>query len=156
MQSEWFECKVRYDKTLESGLIKKTTETYLVDALSFTEAEKRFIEELEPFMTGEFIVTDIKRARISELFDSDDLNDDRWFKARIAYISLDEKSGVEKRTMQTALIQAKDFHRAVDRLDEGMKGTLGDWVIVSITETAIIDVYKFKADEENESETTTD
>ena len=70
MQSEWFECKVRYDKTLESGLIKKTTETYLVDALSFTEAEKRFIEEIEPFMSGEFMVTDIKRARITDLFDN--------------------------------------------------------------------------------------
>lgn len=153
MQSEWFECKVRYDKTLESGLIKKTTETYLVDALSFTEAEKRFIEEIEPFMTGEFIVTDIKRARLSDMFDSDDLNDDHWFKARIAYITLDEKSGVEKRTVQTALIKANDFHRAVGRLDEGMKGTLGEWVIVSITETAIIDVFKFKVNEHSGKET---
>lgn len=148
MQSEWFECKVRYDKTLENGLIKKTTETYLVDALSFTEAEKRFIEEITPFMSGEFLVTDIKRARISELFDSDDLNDDRWFKARVAFISLDEKSGVEKRTVQTVLVQANELHRALTRLDEGMKGTLGEWVIVSIAETAIIDVFKFKADEE--------
>ncbi len=148
MQSEWFECKVRYDKTLENGLIKKTTETYLVDALSFTEAEKRFIEEITPFMSGEFLVTDIKRARISELFDSDDLNDDRWFKARVAFITLDEKSGVEKRTVQTVLVQANELHRALTRLDEGMKGTLGEWVIVSIAETAIIDVFKFKADEE--------
>lgn len=148
MQSEWFECKVRYDKTLENGLIKKTTETYLVDALSFTEAEKRFIEEITPFMSGEFLVTDIKRARISELFDSDDLNDDRWFKARVAFISLDEKSGVEKRTVQTVLVQANELHRALTRLDEGMKGTLGEWVIVSIAETAIIDVFKFKADED--------
>ena len=147
MQSEWFECKVRYDKTLESGLIKKTTESYLVDAVSFTEAEKRFIEEIKPFITGEFIVTDIKRARISDLFDSEDLNDDRWFKARIAYITLDEKSGVEKRSVQSTLIQAKDFHRALSRLDEGMKGTLGDWEIVSIAETAIVDVFKFKADD---------
>ncbi|MBQ7462762.1 MAG: DUF4494 domain-containing protein [Bacteroidaceae bacterium] len=150
MQSEWFECKVRYDKTLESGLIKKTTETYLVDAISFTEAEKRFIEEITPFMSGEFIVTDIKRARLTDLFDSDDLNDDRWFKARIAYITIDEKSGVEKRTVQSTLVQANDFHRALARLDEGMKGTLGEWVIVSITETAIIDVFKFKAATEEE------
>ena len=150
MQSEWFECKVRYDKTLESGLIKKTTETYLVDALSFTEAEKRFIEEIEPFMSGEFMVTDIKRARITDLFDSVDLNDDHWFKARIAYISIDEKTAVEKRIVQSALVQANDFHRALARLDEGMKGTLGEWVIVSITETAIIDVFKFKAATEEE------
>ena len=148
MQSEWFECKVRYDKTLENGLIKKTTETYLVDALSFTEAEKRFIEEITPFMTGEFIVTDIKRARLSDLFDSDDLNDDRWFRARIAFITIDEKSGVEKRTAQNVLIQANNFHKAINRLDEGMKGTLGEWVIVTVTETAIIDVFKFKVSDE--------
>ena len=148
MQSEWFECKVRYDKTLENGLIKKTTETYLVDALSFTEAEKRFIEEITPFMTGEFIVTDIKRARLSDLFDSDDLNDDRWFRARIAFITIDEKSGVEKRTAQNVLIQANNFHRAINRLDKGMKGTLGEWVIVTVTETAIIDVVKFKVSDE--------
>jgi hypothetical protein len=148
MQSEWFECKVRYDKTLENGLIKKVTETYLVDALSFTEAEKRFIEEITPFMTGEFIVTDIKRARISEFFDSEDLSDDRWFRARIAYITLDEKTGVEKRTAQNVLIQANDFHKAINRLDEGMKGTLGEWVIVTVTETAIIDVFKFKVSDE--------
>lgn len=148
MQSEWFECKVRYDKTLENGLIKKVTETYLVDALSFTEAEKKFIEEITPFMTGEFIVTDIKRARISELFDSEDLSDDRWFRARIAYITLDEKTGVEKRTAQNVLIQANDFHKAINRLDEGMKGTLGEWVIVTVTETAIIDVFKFKVSDE--------
>ena len=148
MQSEWFECKVRYDKTLENGLIKKVTETYLVDALSFTEAEKRFIEEITPFMTGEFIVTDIKRARISELFDSEDLSDDRWFRARIAFITIDEKSGVEKRTAQNVLIQANDFHKAISRLDEGMKGTLGEWVIVTVTETAIIDVFKFKVSDE--------
>lgn len=148
MQSEWFECKVRYDKTLENGLIKKVTETYLVDALSFTEAEKRFIEEITPFMSGEFIVTDIKRARISELFDSEDLSDDRWFRARIAYITLDEKTGVEKRTAQNVLIQANDFHKAINRLDEGMKGTLGEWVIVTVAETAIIDVFKFKVSDE--------
>ena len=154
MQSEWFECKVRYDKTLESGLIKKTTETYLVDALSFTEAEKRFIEEIEPFMSGEFMVTDIKRARITDLFDSMDLNDDHWFKARIAYISIDEKTAVEKRIVQSALIQANDFHRALARLDECMKGTLGEWVIVSITETPIIDVFKFRATTEQEQKQT--
>lgn len=149
MQTEWFECKVRYDKTLENGLTKKTTDTYLVDAFSFTEAEKRFIEEIKPFVTGEFIVTDIKRARIADLIDSEDLNDDRWYKARIAFISLDEKSGVEKRTMQTALVKGQDIHRAMSLLDEGMKGTLGEWEIISIAETAIIDVFKFKADDES-------
>ena len=72
---EWFECKVKYDKTMENGLIKQVTEAYLVDALSFTEAERRFLEEIEPFMSGEYMVTDIKRAKIAELFESTADND---------------------------------------------------------------------------------
>jgi hypothetical protein len=146
--TDWFECKVKYDKTMEDGLIKTTTETYLVDALSFTEAEKRFIEEIEPFMTGEFIVTDIKRARLSELMESEDLTDDKWFKARVAYTSLDEKKGIEKRTVQSVLVQAKDFPTSLKNLEIRMRGTLGEWSIVSITETKIMDIFKSKPDEE--------
>ena len=146
--TEWFECKVKYDKTMENGLIKTTTDTYLVDAISFTEAEKRFIEEIEPYMTGEFVVSDIKRAKLSEIMESGDLTDDKWFKARVAYITIDEKKGTEKRSVQTILIQAKDFHTSLKNLDKGMHGTLGDWAIVSITETKIIDIYKSQPDEE--------
>ena len=146
--TEWFECKVKHDKTMEDGLIKTVTDTYLVDAISFTEAEKRFIEEIEPFMIGEFIVTDIKRARLSELMESEDLTDDKWFKARVAYIKLDEKKGTEKRTVQSILIQAKDFRTSLKNLEQGMRGTLGDWAIVSITETKIMDIFKSKPDEE--------
>ena len=146
--TEWFECKVKYDKTMEDGLIKSTTETYLVDAISFTEAEKRFIEEIEPFMVGEFIVTDIKRARLSEVMESEDLTDDKWFKARVAYITIEEKKGTEKRTVQSILIQAKDFRTSLKNLDKGMHGTLGDWAIVSITETKIMDIFKSQPNEE--------
>ena len=124
--TEWFECKVKYDKTMEDGLIKSTTETYLVDAISFTEAEKRFIEEIEPFMVGEFIVTDIKRARLSEVMESEDLTDDKWFKARVAYITIDEKKGTEKRTVQSILIQAKDFRTSLKNLDKGIGGRRDD------------------------------
>ena len=145
MNTEWFECKVRYDKTMENGQIKKVTEAYLVDALSFTEAEKRFLEEIEPFMSGEFTVIDIKRARIAELVESIDSQDDRWFKTKVAFISLDEKTGVEKRTTQTILVQAAELREAVKNLDEWMKGTLGDYVIVSVAETPLIDVYRYKA-----------
>lgn len=143
MNSEWFECKVRFDKTLETGLMKKVTETYLVDALSFTEAEHRFIEEMTPYISGEFTVTDIKRARLAYVFESEDAAADRWFKAKVAYITLDEKSGAEKRTNQNVLVQATDFRDAVKVLDKNMEGTLGDWVIVSIAETLIMDVFHY-------------
>ena len=148
MNNEWFECKVRYDKTMETGLLKKVTETYVVEALSFTEAERRFIEEMRPLISGEFIVTDIKRAKLTELFESINAAADRWFKAKVAYITLDEVSGAEKRTNQTMLVQATDFRAAVKELDKGMEGTLGDWVIVSITETNIMDVFHYVKKEE--------
>ncbi len=143
MITEWFECKVRYDKVMDDGLIKKVNETYLVDALSFTEAEKRFLEEIEPFMSGEFIVTDIKRAKISELFESEDLQADRWFKAKVAFITIDEKTEKEKRTIQTMMVQAVDFKDALKNLEKNMAGTLGVFVITSITETKIMDVYRY-------------
>lgn len=143
---EEFECKVKYDKTMENGLVKSVTEPYLVDAVNFTEAERRFIEEIQPFMTGEFTVTDIRRARLAEIVESIDLTDDHWYKARIAYITIDEKKGVEKRIMQSILIQAKDFHTALKNLDSSMAGTLGDWAVVSMTETRIMDIFKYVAD----------
>jgi hypothetical protein len=148
MNSDWFECKARFDKTMETGVQKKVTETYLVDALSFTEAERRFIEEMTPRISGEFTVKDIKRASLSEIFESNDAAADRWFKAKVAYISLDEKTGAEKRTNQLVLVQATDFRDALKNLDHGMEGTLGDWVIVSITETPIMDVFRYKKAEE--------
>lgn len=146
MAKDWFECKVRYDKTLETGLLKKVTESYLVDALSFTEAEERFLQEIEPMMSGEYSVSDIKRAKISELFESIDTTDDKWYKAKVAYIAYDEKKGVEKRTNQIMLIQAKDLRVAVQNLDKAMQGTMGDWDIISIAETPIMDIFKFTAD----------
>ncbi len=130
--------------------MKTTSETYLVDALSFTEAEKRFLEEIEPFMSGEFLVTDIKRARIAELFESEDAEDDRWYKARVAFITLDEKTGAEKRTVQTDLVQAKDLRLAIKNLDKGMEGTMGDYVIVSVAETPIMDVFYYRQVETKE------
>jgi len=144
MNSDWFECKARFDKTMETGVQKKVTETYLVDALSFTEAERRFIEEMTPRISGEFTVKDIKRASLSEIFESNDAAADRWFKAKVAYISLDEKTGAEKRSNQQVLIQGTDIREAVKTLDKAMEGTLGEWVLVSIAETQIMDVYRYK------------
>jgi hypothetical protein len=81
----WFECKIRYEKIAENGMNKKVTEPYLVDALSFTEAESRIIEEITPFISGEFTVSDIKRANYSELFPSDEEAADRWFKCKLYF-----------------------------------------------------------------------
>ncbi len=145
MMNKWFECKVKYVKMMENGLEKKVTEPYLVDAISFTEAEKRFIEEIRPFMTGEFEVSDIKRVNYSEVFFCDAESADRWFKCKLSFITLDEKSGAEKKSNSYALVQAADLREAIKYLDEQMKGTIMDYQIASVTETMIMDVYPYDA-----------
>ena len=142
--NNWFQCNVRYEKTMENGMMQKVTEPYLVDALSFTEAEARIIREVTPFITGEFTVSDIKRAKISEIFE--DETGDRWFKAKVQFITIDERSGAEKKTSCFMLIQACDIREAVANLDKGMKGTTADYVIYSVTETTIMDIFPFDAE----------
>jgi hypothetical protein len=143
----WFEVSIRYQKTAENGMEKKVTEKYLFDSLSFTESEGRCIEEMTPFISGEFTVSDIKRANYSETFFSNEESADRYFKCKLYFIALDEKTGEEKKTPANVLVQAADLRDAVKKLDEGMKGTMADYVIASVTETALIDVYTYKAKE---------
>ena len=147
MMHTWFECKIRYERVMENGMNKKVTEPYLVDALSFTEAEARIIEEMTPFISGEFTISDIKRANYSELFPSDEESADRWFKYKLIFITLDDKSGAEKKTSTQVLVQAADLRDAVKKLDEGMKGTMADYQIASVAETAIMGVYPYSAEE---------
>ena len=148
----WFECKIRYEKTMENGMVKKVTEPYLVEALSFTEAEARIIEEISPFMTGEYTVADIKRANYSELFPSEEEAADRWFKCKVVFITLDEKSGAEKKTSTLILVQATDLRDAVKKLDKGMEGTMADYQIASVAETTIMDVYRYQAASDDKPE----
>lgn len=145
----WFECKISYDKVMENGMQKKVAEPYLVDALSFTEAEARIIEEVRPFISGEFTVTDVKRARIAELFFNE--NGDRFYKVKVYFITLDEKTGAEKKISAQMLAQASDLKEAIAVLEEGMKGTLADYVIASVSETMIMDVFPYEAPEEESS-----
>ena len=147
MMHNWFECSIRYEKTMENGMNKKVTERYLVDALSFTEAEARIIEEMTPYFTGGFTVVDIKRATYSELIPSDEESADRWFKCKLFFITLDEKSGAEKKTSTQVLVQAADLRDAVKKLDEAMKGTMADYQIAAVAETPIMDVYPYSEDE---------
>lgn len=146
MLHTWFTCKISYEKTLENGMNRKVTEPYLVDALSFTEAEARIIEEMTPYVSGEFTVSDIKPSKYSELFFAeDDINASYWYKVKLGFITLDEKTGAEKKTYTNVLVQAFDLRDAVKRLDAGMKGSMADYIIVSVAETPIMDVYPYEA-----------
>lgn len=147
MMVNYFLSTVRYEKTMENGLNKTVSEQYLFDALSFTEAEARTIEELKPYISGEFSIPQIVKPRISELMLSEDVSADRYYKVKVSFITLDEKSRAEKKTNSFILVQASDFKNAYDRFIEGMKGTMADYEIVSIVETQILDYYPAKYDE---------
>lgn len=139
----WFECKIKYEKVLENGITKKVSEPYLVDALSFTEAEARIIQEMTPFISSEFTVADIKRANLTELFPAAEDAADKWFKIKLIFITLDEKSGAEKRTSSLVLVQAENLKDSVKRLEECMKGSMADYEIAAVSETLIMDVFPF-------------
>lgn len=140
--ANWFECKVKYDKSQENGSAKKVSEPYLVDALSFTEAEARITEEQRPFISGEFSVDAVKRTKIAEIFFNDGA--DRWYMVKVAFITIDEKTAKEKRSVSQILVQASNFREALENFLKGMEGTMADYEIVQIAETPLMDVYRMK------------
>lgn len=140
--AEWFETKIRYEKTMEDGLTKKTTEAYVVDALSFTEAEESIIQEVSAYISGEFTITDIKKAAYKEVFFSDNPRDDRWYKVKLQFITLEEKSGKEKLTAVNYLVQSNTLQNAVTNVETVMNTGMQDWKLASIAETNLIDVFE--------------
>lgn len=140
--STWFECKIRYEKTLEDGSQKKVTELYTVDALSFTEAEASITEEMSSYISGEFEVRDIKKAAYGEVFFSDAPSADRWYKTKLQFITIDDKTEKEKRSNVNYLVHAATLEQAVKSIDEVMGGTMIDYVIASVAETQIMDVFE--------------
>lgn len=148
--NNWFLCKIRFDKTMENGMNKKVTEPYLVDALSFTEAEARIIDEMTPYISGEFTVSGVVPAKYYEVFFSSYMESDRWYRCKLEFITIDERTGSEKKQACYVLQQASDLRDAVKKLDENMKGSMIDYVIASVSETMIMDVFQYKAYEKNE------
>lgn len=145
IMNNWFECKVKTEKTLESGATKKVTEPYLVNAMSFTEAEARIIKEVSPFCNGEMTVSDIKRAKYSEMFMAEEESADKWYKVKCNFVMIDEKTQAEKKVATLILVQASDLRDAVKRFDQGMRGTQQDYEIAMVQETNILDVYPYDA-----------
>lgn len=143
----WIETKVRYEKTLENGQHKMVNEPYLVDALSFSEAEARITEEISPYMQGEFSVSAVKRTNISEIFFTGDSSADKFYKVKASFISINEKTLAEKRSNVNYIVQAADLIDALNNFRAAMKGTMADFDIVSISETALMDVYQYKPKE---------
>lgn len=144
--ANYIETKLRYDKMTENGAVKKVTEHYLVDALSFTEAEARIIEEMTPYISGEMSVSAVKKTKIAEVFFNDTA--EKSYLVKVSFITIDERTGVEKSADSLILVQADDFKDAYDKFMEGMKGTMADFEIRSISETPILEVFKVKLSED--------
>ena len=145
--SQWIKTSVRFTKRMDNGTTKRVTESYLVDALSFAEAEARIIKEVTPYISGEFNVSAVKKSNVKEIFRYRE--GDKWYKAKVAFITLDENTNSEKRTTAVYMVQAPDFHNALENFVENMrKETMEDFVIVGIEETSILDVFNEKLTEE--------
>ena len=125
-------------------------EPYLVDALTFTEAEARIIEEITPFITGEFSISAVKKTKISEIFFDDSA--DKYYMVKVNFITLDEKTGTEKKSASFILTQAVDLEGTSCQFKEGMKGTMAEYDIASIAETQLMDVYPLDLSAEKKPE----
>lgn len=148
MSATWYECKVKFRKTDDSGVQKVVTEAYLIDAISYTEAERRINEEMAAYISEEFKITNIKVANFSEIHPFE--NSDRWFKSKVSLLAYDEESGKERKTNMYFLLQANDVKEAFDNTVSVMKGTMGDYTIPMISESPIVDVFPYFSGEESE------
>lgn len=140
--SNWFEVKMRYDKVHEDGYEKKVTESYVVEALSFGEAEKKAMEFLGCYVSGEIQVVNINPMKFQEVFFNEQESCDRYYKAILQFITIDEKTEREKHTQVYYLVQASSFDNCKDTIRTIMDGTMVDYQIASVSETKVIDVIE--------------
>lgn len=138
---------MRLIKWVKKGLIKRTLESYLVDAMSFTDAEKRIMKEMKPFVSGEFLVTNIKRVKITDLFYNE--NGDKWYRCKVNLIIPDEDKGIERKSAVTMMVQASGMLEAVENLIAQMKSSLSDYEIAAVTETLLMDVFTYEPAEKD-------
>lgn len=140
----WFECKIRYEKVMEDGTPKKVNEVYIIDALSFSEAEERIMEEMSSYISGEIELVDVKIAPYKEVFFADSNLADKWFKVKVVYITIEERTQREKRMPVMVLVNAGNINSAIKNTDEVMGSTMIDYVVTAIQETKIFDVFEYK------------
>lgn len=148
MKKNWYEVSVIIERISENGMAANVKEKYLVDAMSFTEAEARITEELSSF--GEFEIDSVVKRNLEVVFADDE--SDKWYKCKLCFITLDERTGREKKTVQTVMIQAIDFSDAKKKAEDYMKGAVSDWDFTLIQETQILEAFALKEDKEDKEE----
>ena len=140
--SEWFEVGVKYDKTGDSGAVTSVKESYTIEAFSFADAEESIAEELKVYISGEFEVSDIKKAQYKEIFFSENPSDDRWYKVKAQFIVIDEKTEKEKRSSVLYLVQSNNLQNSIKAICEDLEKGMQDWIIASVAETKLLDVFE--------------
>lgn len=143
MTANWFEVKVKYVKLGEDGREHKVTEMYLLDAMSYTEAESRIIHEMESAITGDYYITGLKKSNITELVESDDEADDRWYKAKIVTVDADEVSGKEKPSNLYYLIAAANIKKALKNLEKSLSAFVVPYEISGVADTDFLDIFPY-------------
>jgi hypothetical protein len=143
MMQTWFEGKVKYQKIDENGRERTVSENYLLDAVSFTDAEARIIAELQTMVRGEFVVTDLKKSKIAEVFPFE--AGEWWYRATINLVTIDEEAGKEKKLRVFYLIQADDIEQALKHLEESLSFLIVPYVVTAIAVSTIVDVFPYKA-----------
>ena len=137
---KYFNCKVAFDKTDENGMSKKVTENYIVDALSFTEAETRIVNEVQPYATGEFEITSVNRCNISDIIRDEDGS---WYRCKLNYIVIDEERGIEKLAPSVLFVQGPDFNGAYGKCKEYINDSTSDIEIESITLSKVLEIFEY-------------
>ena len=148
MNANWFEGKVKYIRIGEDGRERKVAEVYLLDAMSYTEAESRIIREMEGITSGEFWITGLKKSNVTEVVYTTDVNDDRWYKAKVAIVDADEVSGREKRSFLYYLVAASDASRALENLNKALETFVVPWEVVGVSDSQVADVFHYVAEGE--------
>lgn len=149
MNANWFEGKVKFIRIGEDGRERKVAEVYLLDAMSYTEAESRIVREMEGITSGEFWITGLKKSNVTEVVESTDVNDDRWYKAKVAIVDADEVSGREKRSFLYYLVAASDAGRALENLNKALEAFVVPWDVVSVSDSQVSDVFPYVAEGED-------
>jgi len=140
--NKWYTVKAKYTKQLDNGALKRVNEPYLVAAMTFTDAEARIHEELGQLIRGEFSVTNITPLELADIFAWGDCGE--WFRAKVQYETVDADSEKAKKVTQLFLIEARSVKESYERLKESLKGLLGDYRIVEVKESRIIDIFPYK------------
>lgn len=141
--ANWFEAKVKYVKVGEDGRERKVSEMYLLDAMSYTEAESKMVSEMETIVKGDYYIPSLKKSNITEVVMSEDERDDRWYKAKIAIIDADEVSGKEKSSYQYYLVAAADTNRALENIERALATFVVPYEVAGINDTKFMDVFPY-------------